>query len=435
MKFISITLIFLLIISNSSCLMNEVKNSEKESDESYFISSDNQTSLIISIETQENAKELTKWELEMGLEKYKPTTSYKVQPGLYLKNGKVMHEGEEFRQIGVNFHSAFSFYFLNGRHEMDKIFKQMNEYDISYARINFGLFWPINYKEWENNKEVYFDRLDEVVRTAEKYNIGLICSLFWYPLGISDYFDESGNAWGNPQSKTRKYMEEYTETVVSRYNESPAIWMWEFGNEMNLYVDLPNAAELRNNSIHPTLGTRTKRDESDDFNTDMLTPLLEEFALIVNKHDTYNRIISSGNSEPRPSQYNQYINNSWQKDTLSEMTKTLLLHNPDPINSVSIHTYDKQDFLFMGNNYTYSELFKVFKRQAESLNKVLFVGEFFGWDERAEDVVDAIVENKVPISAVWAIGRVEYSLSENPKRCKEVLEYISKANNILKNQN
>ena len=60
---------------------------------------------------------------------------------------------------------------------------------------------------------------------------------------VPDLVGEPCDQWGNPESKTHEFMRTYVREVVTRYQDSPAIWGWEFGNEYNLDADLPNAKE------------------------------------------------------------------------------------------------------------------------------------------------------------------------------------------------
>jgi hypothetical protein len=374
---------------------------------------------------------ITKLEEAIGLQKYSPSTKYSLRPGLYVENGKVMHGGKEYSSIGANFFSAFYNAFITpSSKEYNEVFDLMNSYGIEYCRLNFGLFWPINYKKWDENKQLYYQTMDEVVKSAEQHKIGLICSMFWNTQGVSDFYDEPANAWGDKNSKTRQYMADYIQLVVSRYKESPSIWGWEFSNEFNLVLDLPNAADLRNGTIHPGLGTRLKRDKNDDLTTDIATPLLKDFAVLVRKYDPYNRIITSGNGEPRPTQYNQRVNNIWKTDTQSEMAQTIDWHDPAPMDCVSIHTYDLLERFLEDNSYT--NILKVFKDESLKQGKALFIGEFHWAEPNYEQIVDAIVLNKIPLSAVWSLGEVEYSLATKPERQKQVLTYIKNANQKLK---
>ena len=378
---------------------------------------------------------LSPLEEEIGLKKYIPEVKAAGRPGLYVENGILMRDGNEYAGIGVNFFGAFCNYFCGGTSEFDDMFALLAEHGIEYCRMNIGLFWPVNYAQWDADKKDYYAKLDEVIHSAEKNNIGIICSFFWHPQGISDYFDEPQNAWGDEESKTRAYMADYVEIIVSRYLESPAIWGYEFGNEMNLSVDLPNAADLRNGTVHTELGTRASRDKNDDMKTEIAEPLLKAFAELVRKYDKYGRIITSGNAEPRPSQYNQNKYNSWKTDTQEEMGQTMAWHNPAPMDCVSVHIYDLLDRFLPKTENTYTNIINAYKEEAYAQNKALFVGEFFGNDTRCEEIIDAIVETRVPISAVWAVGSVEHTLSTDSERQNAVLKYIENANKKLKGDN
>ncbi|MCL2815719.1 MAG: cellulase family glycosylhydrolase [Oscillospiraceae bacterium] len=362
------------------------------------------------------------------MKQYTPLVKADGRPGLYVEHGALMREGKEYFGIGVNFFGAFINYFCGGINEFDDMFAMLAGYGIEYCRMNIGLFWPVNYEQWDKNKIEYYDKLDEVVQSAEKNNIGIICSFFWNPQGISDYFDEPQNAWGDENSQTRAYMAEYIEIIVSRYAESPAIWGYEFGNELNLGLDLPNAAELRNSTIHTELGTRAARDENDDLTTEIAEPLLRAFAELVKKYDRHGRIITSGNAEPRPSQFNQHKSRSWKTDKREEMAQTIKWHNPAPMDCVSVHIYDLLNRFLKKDENSYANIIKAYQEEAQAQGKALFIGEFFGNDTRCEDIIDAIVETRVPISAVWAVGSVEHTISNDAERQKTVLAYIERAN-------
>ena len=363
--------------------------------------------------------------------KYIPSVNFKNRPGLYMENGVLMREGEAFAGIGVNFYGAFGNYFLNKNNEFDEMFALLAGYGIEYCRINIGLYWPIDYAKWNQNKQHYFDCMDTVIRSAEQHHIGIICSFFWHWQGISDYFDEAGKAWGNEKSKTRKYMAQYTEQFVNRYMESPAIWGYEFGNEINLQCDLPNASKHRGGT-NKALGQRSSRDENDDLSAEIAQSALKQFATIVKKNDKYGRIVTSGCAELRPSQYNQRMYKNWQTDTRKEMAQAMVWFNPPPMDCVSVHIYDLLGRFLPESQNNYVNLIKVYMEEAAAKGQTLFVGEFHGIDKRCEEIIDALVVNRTPVSAVWAVGSVEYSISTDPERQNVVLGYIEEANKMLK---
>ena len=69
--------------------------------------------------------------------------------------------------------------------------------------------------------------------------MSIVPSFFWHTACLPDLVGEPRNQWGNPDSKTIAFMRQYTRDVVSRYANSPAIWIWEFGNEYDLAADCP----------------------------------------------------------------------------------------------------------------------------------------------------------------------------------------------------
>ena len=234
----------------------------------------------------------------------------------------------------------------------------------------------------------------------------------------------------DPKSDSRKFIADYVKTVVGRYKESPAIWMWEFGNELNLALDLPNRRELME-GYDPIIevGMKLFRDERDFWTTEVVSPLIAEFARLCKEFDIYGRMVTSGNSEPRPTQYLQRVLDVWpdRPDTRAEMAKTLEWHNPAPIECVSVHCYG--DFGRFEGGRDYPELFEAFLEESAKIGKTLFIGEFNGLNiEHAKRTVDAIVEKRVPLSCTWAVGAVEWTLDKDPAIRDELLAYIQKAN-------
>ena len=60
----------------------------------------------------------------------------------------------------------------------------------------------------------------------------------WHLGTVAELMGEEPSRLGDPSSKSIGFIERYTTEMVQRYNNSPAIWGWEFGNEANLGVDL-----------------------------------------------------------------------------------------------------------------------------------------------------------------------------------------------------
>lgn len=331
-------------------------------------------------------------------------------PGLTVaRDGLLLKQGKPFRAIGVNYFNAF---YRTLRNPADTSYRegfaQLAQRDIRLVRFMACGFWPSDWKLYFEDKAAYFALLDGVVRAAEEHGIGLIPCLFWHSATVPDLVGEPRSEWGNPKSKTHALMRQYVSEVVTRYRRSPAIWGWEFGNEYNLDADLPNAAQHRPKTA-PKLGTPEKRSERDDLTHDAITIAFAAFAREVRRHDRH-RIISTGNSAPRPSAWHQWKEKSWAQDDERQFAERLVLDNPDPVNTISIHIYEPKEKRF-GRETTVEQFLAVAAQVSAQAKKPLFVGEFgapgIGPEaekaarERLAALIAAIENARVPIAALW----------------------------------
>ena len=258
-------------------------------------------------------------------------------------DGTFLHDGKPFRGIGVDYYSCFYRLLLGpDKGSTETGFKILEQHDIPFARVAAMAYWPTEMKLYQTDRDEYWKRLDLVVHTAEQHHVGLVLSIAWNDATIPDMVGEPADAWGNPDSKTRAWMRDYAKQLVTRYKDSPAIWGWEFGNDFNLRSDLPNA-EVHRPQIEPTLGTPTTRTSHDDLHSDGCHDAFVDFAKVVRSIDP-NRMVESGNSIPRTSAWHQHIENSWKKDSTDELAKALAGDCPDPLDAVSVHLYEIEDF-------------------------------------------------------------------------------------------
>ena len=290
------------------------------------------------------------------------------QNGLTVRDGRFYRNGQPYRGIGANYCDLFLRVLSNPGDTSSLVgLERLAKADIPFVRFS-GPYTASEWRLYRDNKYEYFRRFDLVVRTAEKNGIGLIPSLFW-TLALCEMVGETRDQWGIPQSKTLALMRQYTGEVVNRYKNSPAIWGWEFGNEVNLLVDLPNAVKFR-----PKNGTGT---ELDDVTANSFTVMLSEFAKAVRKYDK-TRPIFSGNSHPRAYAWHNSAERSWKLDTPEQAQEIILRDNPAPLNTIGIHFY--------GINNTEAELGKWAPNRlhylmwlrgvADKVKRPIFVGEF-----------------------------------------------------------
>ena len=338
-------------------------------------------------------------------------------PGLSVaRDGTLLRNGTTYRGVGVNYTDAF---LRTLRHPEDETyrddFRKLATNHIPFARIAACGFGPSDYKLYQQDKEKYFKLLDGVVQAAEEANVGLIADLFWVSYTVPDLVGEPRNQWGNSQSKTRQFMRTYTREVVSRYVNSPAIWGWEFGNEYNNSVDLPDA--WRNlPPVNPRPGTTRSRGPDDTLTTEIFTSALSDFAKTVREIDGH-RILLTGNSIPRFSAYHMQTERRPGPDSREQFATMLLRQNPGPFNPVCIHTAPVSALPhFAKRPVSYNELIQTCAGAARSASKSLSIEEFITCPPKTEcsiatrgqnvnEVLAAIQANNVSLASVWVYGR------------------------------
>ncbi len=368
-----------------------------------------------------------------------------------VREGRLWQDGKPLRAIGVNYCDLFQEVLSNPENDRTlRGLRFLGEKRIPFVRFWCCGFWPKDWQLYMTDKEEYFRRLDLVVKTAEEAKVGLIPSLFWRFATVPNVVGEFVDAWADPASKTRVLMATYVQEVVTRYRESPAIWGWEFANEVNLGVDLPNGMEFLGKKM-PALGVDLAKDERNLVTKDIAVAAHVAFATEVRKYDT-ERFITSGNSVLRASQYNQTAHGTWTKDSAEEAQQALAWLNPDPINVVSVHLYPglENPLSHAGTTGT-AEVIGLHKTWCEQMGKPLFVGEFagLGHDRGKEidmavyrrvegELIDAMVEHRVDLAAHWVFdytaNRKGPGLIRPDNEWAWVLDEIVRANQAIQAQ-
>lgn len=325
------------------------------------------------------------------------------------RDGTLLKDGRPLRAVGVNYFDAFYRALRNPADTSYRAgFAELGRRGIPFARFMACGFWPADWRLYLEDKPLHFALLDAVVQAAEEHGVGLIPCLFWHSATVPDIVGEPRGAWGDPASKTHAFMRSYVRETVTRYRRSPAIWAWEFGNEYSLDADLPNAAQHRPKVVADR-GTPGSRSERDDLTHDALAVAVRAFAHEVRRHDP-RRPISSGHSAPRPSAWHQWKEKIWGQDTEDQFAQRLLLDNPDPVNTLSLHVYRPTEKRF-GRETSAEEFLAVAMQVSAQARKPLFIGEFGapGIGPPAEKaareqfgaLLAAIEKAGVPLAALW----------------------------------
>ncbi len=330
-----------------------------------------------------------------------------VSAGLTVgSNGQLLRDGKPFRGIGVNYFSLFSGLLANPSSTAYIAgLRQLEAHRIPFVRFMATGFWPDDLKMLQTHPREYWRLMGDVVRQAQADHVGLIPDFFWSSDTIPDLVGDSRDQWGNPDSRTIRFMRRYVAQFMLRFAHSPAIWGYEFGNEYNLAIDLPNwRAHL--GPVQPARGTPRERTAADRLSSAEIVVAYRAFAGEVRKFDT-RRIIESGNSIDRISAWHQKYRQSWRPDDKSEYARMLRYLNPEPFDMTSVHWYPDRRLLppFKSGERYLSFLVRL----ARGNDQPLFVGEFglrgpaaSAADRRAfRTLLGSIIASGVPLAALW----------------------------------
>ena len=365
-----------------------------------------------------------------------------------VKDGKFFKGDKPFMGYGLNMFTA-----LTRKTGNEGYAPQLNDtstktgldilatHGIPFIRFNASGFFPVDWTLYQKDKNAFFKAFDELVKDAEARKIGLVPVLFWFFSTVPDLVGESLDQWGNKDSKTHELMRGYTLEVVRRYKNSPAIWAWEFGNEVIHECDIPSTEQGRG-WIVPKLGTPTQRTNKDKMFRKNIWVAYSNFASVVRSIDSQ-RPIMSGDTLPRSSAHHNYNGQSWQKDSLAQWREMFLKDN-EAMDALSVHMYHyeeaKQDSGISGYNLEslVSELMTI----AKDSGKPLWVGEF-GVDAvkgktleqektQFERVLKVLQDNQVQFSALWNFDfehedQVQFNVTASNHRAY-MLKALQKAN-------
>ncbi len=360
-------------------------------------------------------------------------------PGLHVQNGVLTRNGKPYCGIGANYLLLFARLVTN----KDDVSTLDNLAHLAKAGIPFVRFRAnghraIGYELYLKDPPEFFRRMDQVVRCAERNGIGLIPSLFWHLGAVPQIVGEPADQLGNPNSKTNAFLRNFTQEMVSRYKDSPAIWGWEFGNEANLATDLPGKVTDEATGITRQRAFGSAQPAADSLSSQDLRVAYLTFAKTVRTLDPW-RIIDTGNSAPRRSAWHNARGQFWRADTAPQLTNVLVQQNPNPFDVLSVHIYQKAQSLAPFGLETVSHFIGRYAAMATLIRKPLFIGEFPTSDRaQTEEFLNAIVTNRVPLSAFWVFDYPQQDQMENvdfQNQRSFVPELVARANRALQLQN
>ena len=354
--------------------------------------------------------------------------------GLTIKNAEIYLGDKPFYAIGLNdFHAFIGLTYKqlpdtghDYYHIYEKDIASAKKLGIPFMRIPLGTWGEHGYYDWLQDKESYFALMDKVIAKAEECEIGIVASLFWRVVTMSIVAGEPASAMGDENSKTVALSKQYIHDIMTRYQNSPAIWAWEIGNEYNLDADWAP----KHFGDHPEWS----------FTTDDFANYYKVIGEEIRKYDTY-RPITSGNGEQRPFAYHMMKSYSkspdWQLnttcDTTAQFEEMMRLQNMDPINMVCCHfQHGNKDNLQCGYTehdgdpapmISVEDYLRIQKETAKKQGKAFYFGEcgdMMQWHELGQHylnniellhnnfyvIMRSIEKSGVQLSSAWIEGTV-----------------------------
>ena len=393
-----------------------------------------------------------------------------VAPAGELFAGRLIYydeNGDEalLRAFGVNYYDAFTRYVVDSNDtSFVEGFQFLSSNNVPVARVIAAPFFPAQWGLYFKDKDEYYRRLDMFLASAEQYGIGLVMDLFWTaktilgevvddavdagvltpgmdfvpndPLNTDIYgqptYAEYSTDLGRMNSGTIAFIRHYTREIVERYVHSPAVWGWEFCNEMNNKVDHPNLAAARRRPVGPGTGVFLPSTSAnlvelppwtgpDDLTRKHARVAKSVFAVTVRSIDAW-RFIMSGDAVPRKEAWHNWTMHTWKNDNRSEHSQVLPVDNPEPMDTVTIHLYagkpgGKQTVWFPDDGPItnvwltgqYREHLEYYMAESKALGRPLIVGEWgacSGGKDKDEQktfhrFLQALIDSGVQLSMLW----------------------------------
>jgi len=303
--------------------------------------------------------------------------------------------------------------------QMEQTVKTMAENKVPIVRFSCSPFYANQMHFYTDDKAKYLANLDKLGDLCDEYQILLIPSVFWNTSCLPEYFSESIEQWGNKNSKIYKFMIEYTKDIVNTLKGHKCLAAWEFGNEFSLAADIGIAG-------YPQISAGE------------VATAFKGFAETVKANDPEGRMICTGNSIMRNSQWHQYHDPSWTTDTFDQYVEISGILTPSPMTGMSEHIYeDLRSFSDLGNNLSRTKQVSYAKECAAKNGKVYYIGEFTG-PKTAKSNYDMVkahylvyLNQKVQLSMIWnyaLYGNIEYSFSADTEDGKTAFAFMREYN-------
>ena len=416
-------------------------------------------------------------EMSSSADAARPIRPLTRQDVLSITNGRFYLEGKPFAEISFNKFDLFWQLYdqldqgkqLNLTNPMvraqDKALRNLHDLGFKTIRI-FALPWgpagPAAYADPQKRRNLY-SALDETLRLCDAHDMRVVWSLSAGSFTDTKLDREKGWIYGqeqqreliaNASSRGRQLLYRYLDETVARYRERRAVLMWEISNEVTLSADIGDTNRVYNGERMPTL-----KDVAGFF---------DDVARRIKSADPL-RLVNSGGSNMRESQWHLYLGQGWKPDTFEEQFQCFqLLYANSAVDVMDIHSYPDNNpgYAIAGPGGRTAWLDNQgYMTMAKRLGKPLIIGElglhavarsdkkiwdktpdyFESYDEFKAarpwvvKTLNDVIEAGVPLSYWWCYQDDNPSEQSNPQRFDldlernpELVRCIAEANRRLK---
>ena len=218
----------------------------------------------------------------------------------------------------------------------DKALRELHEMGFRSIRI-FALPWgpagPESYADPAKRKLLYA-ALDKALELCDRHDIRVVWSLGSVQFtdkkrgpgqGAADGEEHQRELIANPESRGRKLLYRYIDETVTRYQQRRTVLMWEISNEVTLLADIGDKDRIHDGRRMPTLKE--------------VAGFFDDVAKRIKAADPL-RLVNSGGSHLRESQWNLYQRKGWKTDTFEEQRRCFeLLYDHNAVDVIDVHSY------------------------------------------------------------------------------------------------
>lgn len=238
--------------------------------------------------------------------------------------------------FGVNAEHVFLSALPRGGRADTGVIEMLGRRGIPFARFAASPQWAGDWTVLDEDPARYWAALDQVFAAAEHSGVRLIPSVLWHPVILAFHCGDTMRAWLDPASRTSRYARNFTQTFAERYDRSPALMMYEFGNELNIHVDDPRHLGIWP-PHDPTLPARRPL-ATDLISSAELRGIVAAFAREIRRLSR--RPVETGYAVPRGNAWHM-ARGSRELDTRAQFIAHLRAVTPPECRVLCIHLYDR----------------------------------------------------------------------------------------------